>query len=153
MLKFADSVNGTFELKKVSPFYFPLKRNSDILSTNGLLVANDAKNPISTTKREMRRTPLKRTCYSHSHYFALIRLRLRTCIMHVLKYSSRIQFGWNKAAIGPIQTCFLKGDPVEEVSETLLFIAGIRGGLTAESLGSFEMQLTMLTIPLVSFCK
>lgn len=38
--------------------------------------------------------------------------QFHTCIMYVLKYSSGIQCGSNKAAIGPVQTGFLKGDPV-----------------------------------------
>lgn len=74
--------------------------------------------------------------------------------MHVLKYSSRIQFGWNEAAIGPVQMCFLKGDPVEKnLQKPSSSQQASDVGLRAESLGSFEMQLTMLTIPLVSFCK
>lgn len=49
-----------------------------------------------------------------SHYFAFICVShaqpFRICIMHVLKYLSGIQCG-SKAAISPVQTCFLKGDP------------------------------------------
>lgn len=169
MVHYSFSMIVILHFRRFFSLYFSLKMNSDISSTNTLPGASS----LPKTKLEIVFANEVRAECDKRGWKGLVILiilllsvwyerRFRTCIMHVFKYSSRIQCGLNEAALAPVQTYFFKRDPVwsnfspkkkkkSKSSET----ATQMWSWQRKVYKSFEMRLTMSTVPspLINCCS